>query len=57
MTISKVKIGTTEHDLAATKLTTSRLIALSGSVSGSAYFDGNADVNIATSISDAYATK
>lgn len=52
MSISKIKVGSTEHDLQASKLTTARTIALSGDVSGSATFDGSGNVTITTAVAD-----
>lgn len=53
MSISKIKVGSVEHDLHASKLTTARTIALSGDVSGSATFDGSGNVTITTTASSA----
>ena len=50
MSISKIKVGSTEHDLHASKLTTARTIALSGDVSGSTTFDGSGNVTITTAV-------
>lgn len=52
MSISKIKVGSTEHDLHASKLTTARTIALSGDVSGSTTFDGSGNVTITTTVAD-----
>lgn len=52
MSISKIKVGSTEHDLQASKLTTARTIALSGDVSGSTTFDGSGNVTITTAVAD-----
>ena len=52
MSISKIKVGSVEHDLHASKLTTARTIALSGDVSGSATFDGSGNVTITTTVAD-----
>ena len=53
MSISKIKVGSTEHDLQASKLTTARTIALSGDVSGSTIFDGSKNVTITTTVAGA----
>ena len=50
MSISKIKIDSTEHDLHASKLTTARTITLSGDVSGSTTFDGSENVTINTTV-------
>lgn len=52
MSISKIKVGSVEHDLHASKLTTARTIALSGDVSGSTTFDGSGNVTITTAVAD-----
>ena len=52
MSISKIKVGSTEHDLQASKLTTARTITLSGEVSGSTTFDGSGNVTITTTVAD-----
>ena len=52
MSISKIKVGSTEHDLHASKLTTARTITLSGDVSGSTTFDGSGNVTITTTVAD-----
>ena len=52
MSISKIKVGSTEHDLKASQLTTARTIALSGDVSGSTTFDGSGNVTITTTVAD-----
>lgn len=51
MTISKIKVGTTDHDLNASKLTTARTISLTGGVTGFGSFDGSSNLSIATSLS------
>lgn len=52
MSISKIKVGSTEHDLHASKLTAARTIALSGDVSGSTTFDGSGNVTITATVAD-----
>ena len=53
MSISKIKVGSVEHDLHASKLTTARTITLSGDVGGSTTFDGSGNVTITTTASSA----
>lgn len=47
--ISKIKIGTEVRDIHAVQLTNERKITLSGSVTGTGYFDGSGDLTITTS--------
>lgn len=47
--ISKIKIGTDVRDIHAVQLTNERKITLSGSVTGTGYFDGSGDLTITTS--------
>ena len=47
--ISKIKIGTEIRDIHAVQLTNERKITLSGSVTGTGYFDGSGDLTITTS--------
>lgn len=47
--ISKIKIGTEVRDIHAIQLTNERKITLSGSVTGTGYFDGSGDLTITTS--------
>ena len=56
MSISKIKVGSTEHDLHASKLTTARTIGLGTGATGTATsFDGSANITIpVTSVKEAY---
>lgn len=56
MSISKIKVGSTEHDLQASKLTTARTIGLGTGATGTATsFDGSANITIpVTSVKEAY---
>ena len=56
MSISKIKVGSTEHDLHASKLTTARTIGLGTGATGTATsFDGSANITIpVTSVREAY---
>lgn len=47
--ISKIKIGTDVRDIYAVQLTNERKITLSGSVTGTGFFDGSGDLTITTS--------
>ena len=46
--LSQIKLGSTAYDLSAAKLTNSRTISLTGSVTGSGTFDGSGNLSIAT---------
>lgn len=50
MSIEKIKVGSAEYDLHASKLITARTITLSGDVSGSTTFDGSKNVTITTTV-------
>ena len=56
MSISKIKVGSTEHDLHASKLTTARTIGLGTGATGTATsFDGSGNITIpVTSVKEAY---
>lgn len=56
MSISKIKVGSTEHDLHASKLTTARTIGLGTGVTSTATsFDGSGNITIpVTSVKEAY---
>lgn len=56
MSISKIKVGSTEHDLQASKLTTARTIGLGTGATGTATsFDGSGNITIpVTSVKEAY---
>ena len=56
MSISKIRVGSTDHDLHASKLTTARTIGLGTGATGTATsFDGSANITIpVTSVKEAY---
>lgn len=52
--ISQIKLGTTTYDISAYKLKNARTINLTGAVTGSANFDGTADISINTTLTGSH---